>query len=221
MTITIMTTPLFFQLLMLVFLPSSSWNNVTATFLSIHSTKFSDSWGNRNVLLLNSKTRKSDTTRCYDPFISVGTNRKRSVRRRWTRVESSSLSSTSPTDVSSSTTSLSSMKEKVLHAISHVNDDAKQYTTMFDLSDAATTFYSLFAAIRSIPVPLGMYGTPFILRHDEIQTAMGGISTHIRQYYTMKDLQTALEDDFLDASRGSTDNRKGWQVRYFKNLLVL
>ena len=31
-------------------------------------------------------------------------------------------------------------------------------------------------------------------------------------YFTMEDLETAVEEDFLDAARGSTDNRKGWQI---------
>ncbi len=31
-------------------------------------------------------------------------------------------------------------------------------------------------------------------------------------FFTFDDLVKALEDDFLDADRGSTDNRKGWKV---------
>ena len=31
-------------------------------------------------------------------------------------------------------------------------------------------------------------------------------------FFTFEDLKKALEDDFLDADRGSTDNRKGWNV---------
>jgi hypothetical protein len=33
-------------------------------------------------------------------------------------------------------------------------------------------------------------------------------------FFTMRDLEKAVTDDFLDAARGSTDNRKGWKVGY-------
>ena len=34
-------------------------------------------------------------------------------------------------------------------------------------------------------------------------------------FFTFDDLAQAVEDDFLDANRGSTDNRQGWKVSLF------
>jgi hypothetical protein len=64
---------------------------------------------------------------------------------------------------------------------------------------------------------LGLSGYPLVLRKAEIERAMladGELSskTIFEKFFTMKDLEKALEDDFLDASRGSTDNRKGWSI---------
>ena len=53
---------------------------------------------------------------------------------------------------------------------------------------------------------------PFVLRHNEIQQALGQ-ETQWPGFFRVTDLEKALDDDFLDAARGSTDNRKGWQVR--------
>jgi len=69
---------------------------------------------------------------------------------------------------------------------------------------------------------LGLSGYPLVLRKAELERAMLAetetesatkIKTTIfEKSFTMKDLEKALEDDFLDASRGSTDNRKGWAI---------
>ena len=77
---------------------------------------------------------------------------------------------------------------------------------------------------------LGLSGYPLVLRKAEIERAMNmnlasdGESTTpssstsstkttlFEKSFTMRDLEKALEDDFLDASRGSTDNRKGWAI---------
>ena len=65
---------------------------------------------------------------------------------------------------------------------------------------------------------LGMSGYPLVLRKAEIERAMAAdgesssTTTIFEKSFTMKDLEQALEDDFLDASRGSTDNRKGWAI---------
>jgi hypothetical protein len=89
-------------------------------------------------------------------------------------------------------------------------DKALEFADMFALTPAEAAFYSLFAAIREA-VPLGLKGQPFVLRHAEIEKAMHQESQW-PGFFTMKDLEKALSDDFLDAARGSTDNRKGWQV---------
>ena len=62
---------------------------------------------------------------------------------------------------------------------------------------------------------LGLSGHPLILRKGELKGAMGSSSSSailFEKAFTMKDLEKALDDDFLDASRGSTDNRKGWAI---------
>jgi hypothetical protein len=89
-------------------------------------------------------------------------------------------------------------------------DKALEFADMFALTPAEAAFYSLFAAIREA-VPLGLKGQPFVLRHAEIEKAMHQESQW-PGFFTMKDLEKALSDDFLDAARGSTDNRKGWQI---------
>jgi hypothetical protein len=98
------------------------------------------------------------------------------------------------------------------------NDDKveQQYTS--------AGLYALLDSIKTTLQPidgLGLSGHPFLLRKNELESSM--ISTDIGQeekscllfdgFYTMKDLKHALIDDFLDASRGSTDNRKGWSIQ--------
>jgi hypothetical protein len=45
-------------------------------------------------------------------------------------------------------------------------------------------------------------------------------SVSLQGFFTMQHLEKALEDDFLDAARGSTDNRKGWKVRWTNHYLT-
>ena len=87
--------------------------------------------------------------------------------------------------------------------------EAQQWSQDFGFSenDGVGEFYSLFRAIRQLN-PLGLTGQPFVLRHDELV----GLAS-FAGYFTFDDLAQALQDDFLDAGRGSTDNRKGWKVR--------
>ena len=57
----------------------------------------------------------------------------------------------------------------------------------------------------------GMKGHPFVIRQSELEHVLPQ-SSHFVHMFTMNDLQQALEDDFLDAARGSTDPRTGWKV---------
>ncbi len=82
-------------------------------------------------------------------------------------------------------------------------DDANDYAEQFGLSGAEATLYGLVQALRNSP--MGLTGRPFVLRKEEIPHSLEG-------FFTMEHLEKALEEDFLDAARGSTDNRKGWKV---------
>jgi hypothetical protein len=105
---------------------------------------------------------------------------------------------------------------------------ANEYAEMFELQKSEAGFYGLVEAIRTSQIAMGLRGVPFVLRKSEIEAIiMGGGSASasassssdadeeevlFQGFFTMKDLEKALEDDFLDAVRGSTDNRKGWKV---------
>ena len=112
----------------------------------------------------------------------------------------------------------SPLVEKVLKAVRSTRDEAIQYAEAFGLSAADAGFYALFRAIRDAPVALGLKGEPFLIRHGEMCGAMmggdgeGDSTTHWPGFFGMDDLERAVEEDFLDAARGSTDNRKGWQI---------
>ena len=74
---------------------------------------------------------------------------------------------------------------------------------------------------------LGLNGTPFYipskLLHQVESSSSNDTDEHQQQqqqqqhqlftnYFHFEHLSNALEEDFLDAQRGSTDNRKGWKV---------
>ena len=88
-------------------------------------------------------------------------------------------------------------------------------------------FYALFSAIRKMDSTssddddsssssdklLGLSGTPFYIPAALLAKAEGAEETNqFTNFFHYPHLATALEEDFLDAQRGSTDNRKGWQV---------
>ena len=124
--------------------------------------------------------------------------------------------------------------------MSSLRNEALDYAARFDLSSMyEATVYALFQALRLEQVPLGLQGQPILWRRDEIEKAMrrrsmsplaaGDDTTTAEEdttlsssspwrsagghFFTMQDLEQAVTDDFLDAARGSTDNRKGWKVR--------
>jgi hypothetical protein len=79
---------------------------------------------------------------------------------------------------------------------------------MFGLGKMEMCFYALFEGIRR-NVPLGLRSKPFVLRDIEVKEALG---QSFGGFFTYNDLENAVNDDFLDAGRGTTDNRKGWKV---------
>ena len=112
----------------------------------------------------------------------------------------------------------------ILNGIKNAIPESKSWEQDFDLSDEhGAAYYALFSAIRSSSSSLlGLKGKPFYLKSDDILDAMSDLYSGndvdeklvhpFSDFFTMQDLAKALEDDFLDANRGSTDNRKGWRV---------
>ena len=85
-------------------------------------------------------------------------------------------------------------------------DEAKDYAEQFGLTETEATLYGLVQALKE-SLPMGFKGMPLVLRQQDLP------SSSLQGFFTMQHLEKALEDDFLDAARGSTDNRKGWKVR--------
>ena len=104
-------------------------------------------------------------------------------------------------------------KELILEKISAVSSEAKEYAEMFGLTHTDAAVYAVFRAIRNAKIPMGLKGEPFVLRRDEIMQALQVTDPPFDHFFTMKDFAKAVDDDFLDAVRGSTDNRKAWKVR--------
>ena len=105
----------------------------------------------------------------------------------------------------------------MLSTLGQVSQDAKDYADDFGLGETESAIYALFSAIRKANIPLGLKGEPFVLRRDDILKAINQPNA-FDHFFTLQDFAKAVQDDFLDAARGSTDNRKGWKVsaRNFK-----
>ena len=103
----------------------------------------------------------------------------------------------------------SPLQESVLQRMGTLKAEANEYSDMFGLGFPEAAFYALFKALRD--VPLGLKGQPILLRASQVSEAFGQ-ETGWEGYFDMKDLEKAVTDDFLDAARGSTDNRKGWKI---------
>ena len=114
------------------------------------------------------------------------------------------------------TETTSSVGDLVLKTMESLRDEANEYVESFDLTPTEAAMYAFFAAIREAKIPLGLKGRPFVLRHDQIVKALGQDSGW-PGFFTTQDLEKAVEDDFLDAARGSTDNRKGWTITDVSN----
>ena len=113
----------------------------------------------------------------------------------------------------------SGLDEDILSRITDATKESNKWARDFDLeSESGAAFHALFSGIRS-SAALGPRGKPFYLKSDDVlkAMAMGGDvvgldSTAFDGFFTFDDLAKALQDDFLDADRGSTDNRQGWKV---------
>lgn len=87
--------------------------------------------------------------------------------------------------------------------------DATQLAT----NEVLVAFYALFESIRTTPaVKLGLRGTPFVLKKNDIDNSQ---LASLDGFFSWEDLQKSVQDPytFLEAGRGTTDNRKGWKVR--------
>jgi hypothetical protein len=105
------------------------------------------------------------------------------------------------------------LEEQLLDSISSSAEEAKEWSDMFGLSESEAAFYALFKGIRK-SVPLGLKGQPFVLKQADIIKALDYPDNQnvFKGWFDKGDLEKAVNDDFLDADRGSTDNRKGWKV---------
>jgi len=96
--------------------------------------------------------------------------------------------------------------------------EGSRWADEFGLDREEGGFYSVFKAIRDVD-PLGLRGETFVLKADELEGALssGDGECKFGGYFTFDDLAKAVEDDFLDAGRGTTDNRKGWKMATVSN----
>ena len=142
--------------------------------------------------------------------LSVGSSSSSKVRR-WTTPRYSAPAAQDSDTASSSSPSL---EDAVLRTMRSLVKESDEYADAFGLGSAEAATYCLFRSVRDTPVPLGLRagGGPFCLRHDAICQALGKEDSGFVGFFTMADLEKAVNDDFLDAKRGSTDNRRGWQV---------
>lgn len=101
--------------------------------------------------------------------------------------------------------------DSVLETMKKLAQEAKAYADDFGMAETEAAVYAFFAAIKQSKTPLALKGEPFVLRSDEIRAALD-IARGFDGFYTLGDFAQAVQDDFLDAARGSTDNRKGWKI---------
>lgn len=105
------------------------------------------------------------------------------------------------------------MDQDILSQITRAVPESQQWAEDFDLvQESGAAFYALFRGIRSLDSLLGIKGKPFYLKSDDVKRAMMENDFAFDGFFSWDDLAKALEDDFLDASRGSTDVRQGWKV---------
>merc|ERR1711957_762429 len=123
---------------------------------------------------------------------------------------SSAAAKTESSSSSSSSSGQHELDEEIIKLISSTAEDSKQWGTDFDLVEESP-FYNIFSAVRSSSV-FGPKGRPFYFSRNDIDSVMADSANGFAGYFTFDDMAKALTDDFLDASRGTADNRKGWKV---------
>ena len=114
--------------------------------------------------------------------------------------------------------------QMVLNRMKQLKSESMNYATSFGLEPSIEgALFALFRAIRD--QDLVRRKLPLVLRHEDIVHKAWKSSNNNNNsdnesqdvvewpgFFTMTHLERALEEDFLDAARGSTDNRKGWMV---------
>ena len=132
-------------------------------------------------------------------------------------------SATASTDASTTTPVDHLLDSTILERIESATPSAVQWGESFDQSSSEVAFYALFAGLKSCDAALGLKGRPFYLKQADVVAAMNtdsgstsddndNVSSPFAGFFTFDDLKTAVEDDFLDANRGSTNNAQGWKV---------
>eukprot|EP00978_Attheya_sp_CCMP212_P026355 scaffold86495_cov59-Attheya_sp.AAC.7 len=119
-----------------------------------------------------------------------------------------SVASTTEGDASSTPSLDDSNNLSILKAIREVGSTALEWAGEDEESQKLANFYALFRGIRENGL-----STPFYITRDQVSSALhsNNIMQSFAGFYTMDNLAQSLQEDFLDASRGSTDNRKGWK----------
>jgi hypothetical protein len=121
----------------------------------------------------------------------------------------------SATLASSAETGKTANIDELLLSIQGAQASSQEWTEMFGLSIRDQAFYALFEGIRK-SVTLGLRGKPFVISQADVVKALNlAEPSPFAGFFTMNDIAKAIDGDFLDAGRGSTDNRKGWKVRTF------
>jgi len=109
-------------------------------------------------------------------------------------------------------------------------DEGSKWATEFGFAEEGeeapeSAFYAIFRAIRQVDAKtnnangssdgeklFGLSGTPFYIPGYVLAKAESKHQNAFCDFFHFPHLAKALEEDFLDAQRGSTNNRKGWQV---------
>lgn len=107
-------------------------------------------------------------------------------------------------------TESSPLVSTLLEKIKEKSAEGAQWSEDFGLNEPEAGFFSVFAAIRDVD-PLGLRGETFVLKAKQLESVSA--AANFDGYFSIDDLAKACDDDFLDAGRGTTDNRKGWKVR--------
>jgi hypothetical protein len=127
--------------------------------------------------------------------------------------KSSLLSATLASSSSTVESGKTANTDELLLSIQGAQASSQEWTDMFGLSVSDRAFYALFEGIRK-SITLGLRGKPFVISQADVVQALNlSDPSPFGGYFTMKDIAQAVDEDFLDAGRGSTDNRKGWKVR--------
>ncbi len=157
-------------------------------------------------------TTKSTSFSIIPTTATTATTHKKTIQILYATVENSPASSSS-----TAADNIISSNDKIISGIKEASTESQKWAEEFDLaSESCDSFYALFSGIKS-SAALGLKGSPFYLKGDELSDGNGNGGNPFQNYFTFNDLAKALEDDFLDANRGSTDNRQGWKVCYFYN----